>query len=309
MSAYLTFSDDQATEKFPLVPFATRHTLSGHPLLQLDSLADLAKRMNDDRIEYSSGDLQPDQDPDEIRKLDLAPEKVIEQIETCGAWMVIKNVECMPEYRALLEDILLNGAQEAGFDTLEAAGMTDIQGFIFVASANSVTPFHADNEDNLFVHLHGPKFFHVIENEDRSIVSDADLESYPGKHRNLKYKPEFEKRATVYDLLPGDGLFVPYNWPHWVRTGDDYAISMQVTWRSPQVTRLNKLQFANAMLRTLHLPQTAPGTHPVWDNFKVAAYTLARNAAEPLRRSHKIRALIHRVFFNRHKDYYYGKEA
>ncbi|MBZ0215823.1 MAG: cupin-like domain-containing protein, partial [Fimbriimonadaceae bacterium] len=265
--------------------------------------------MDRDRIEYSSGDLRPDQNPEEIRRLDMAPEKVIEQIETCGAWMVIKNVECMPEYRALLEDILGSGAREAGFDALQAAGMTDIQGFIFIASANSVTPFHADNEDNLFVHLRGRKFFHVIENEDRTIVSDADLESYPGKHRNLKYREEFEKRAIVYDLAPGDGIFVPYNWPHWVETGDDYAISMQVTWRSPRVARLNKLQFANAILRSIHLPQAAPGRYPLWDGFKIAAYTLARGAAEPLRRSRKLRSLIHRAFFSRHKDYYYGNEA
>jgi hypothetical protein len=28
----------------------------------------------------------------------------------------------------------------------------------------------------------------------------------------------------------GDGCFVPYLWPHWVRTGESYSISMAMTW-------------------------------------------------------------------------------
>jgi len=309
MTGYLTFSDQDAQSRFPTHPFATRNALSDHPLLQLPALAGLARELEPGQIEYCSGNQDPDQVPDEVRGIDLPAQQVIEEIEHCGAWLVLKNVEIMPEYRLLLQDILRDGAREAGFASLEEAGMTDIQGFIFVASANSVTPFHADDEDNLFVHLHGRKFFHVIDNQDRSLVPDADLEAYPGKHRNLRYRPEFEERATVYDLSPGDGIFVPYLWPHWVRTGDDYSISMQVTWRSPAVARLNRLSTANAIMRTLGLPQPAPGKYPIWDNAKVGAYSLARAALEPLRRSQRGRQWIHGLFQSRHRDEYFGSNG
>ena len=51
-----------------------------------------------DRLEYNSGKLQPNQKPDEVPGIDLAPDAVVRQIETCGAWMVLKNVETIPEY-------------------------------------------------------------------------------------------------------------------------------------------------------------------------------------------------------------------
>ncbi len=306
MSEILTFNDTQSRSLFPNRPFSTRHNLCDHPLLQLSALAELARKMDPANLEYAAAGLKPNQLPEDVCLLDLAPETVIEQIETCGAWMALKNVEGIPEYRELLETVLLEGARQAGYDSLEAAGMVDIQGFIFVASAHSVTPFHADNEDNLFVHLHGRKFFHVIENEDRTIVTDADLEAYPGKHRNLKYRPEFEKRAIVYDMEPGDGIFLPFNWPHWVETGDDYSISMQFTWRSPKIARMNNLMVANALLRTVHLPQPAPGRYPFWDKIKISGYSMLRKLAAPLRHNQTLRRFIQRTFFGRHKDYYYG---
>ena len=309
MANLLTFCDHEARSRFPLKPFSTRHALSDHPLLQLPALADLAKKMDPARIEYSSGEMKPDQLPENVRPVDLSPEQVIEQIEGCGAWLVIKNVECMPQYRKLLEDILKSGAKEAGYESLESAGMVDIRGYIFVASAGSVTPFHADDEENLFVHLHGHKLFHVFDNEDRSLVSEADLESFPGKHRNLKYRPEFENRAIVYDLHAGDGIFLPYNWPHWVKTLDDYAISMQVTWRSPRVARLNNLMVANALLRAAGFPQSAPDTNRAWDSLKAGSYSLARASLEPLRRSDRIKGWIRGLFFNRQKKLYYGSNS
>src|SRR3712207_7331986 len=62
-------------------------------------------------------------------------------------------------------------------------------------------------------------------------------------HRNLPYRPEFEDKATIFSMKAGDGCFVPYLWPHWVRTGDSYSISMAITWKSKAVdrksTRLN----------------------------------------------------------------------
>ena len=74
---------------------------------------------------------------------------------------------------------LKDAAAGLGCKSLSEAGISDIQGFIFVASANSVTPFHVDYENNLFVHLAGPKAMHVFDNRDRSFVPEADLETYP----------------------------------------------------------------------------------------------------------------------------------
>ncbi len=290
---------------YPERPFRIRHALAGHPLLQLPRIVELTKQLDEDRIEYNSGKLAPNQKPEETPLVDMPPEEVVRKIETAGAWMVLKRVDTVPEYRALLEEALGSVARQLGFASLKEAGFTDIEGFLFVSSPNGVTPFHVDPEDNFFVQIHGPKFFHTLDNTDRALVSEADLESAPTKHRNLAYDPSFESRATVHELAPGDGLFVPYQWPHWVRTGDSYSVSMAITWKSPAVRRNNKLMFMNHMLRGLGLPQPRPGKVPVLDGLKVAAYTAARSAVEPLRRSEGMRRRLRGLLFGRSANYYY----
>ncbi|MCX5494564.1 cupin-like domain-containing protein [Kaistia dalseonensis] len=300
---------DRATlaKAFPAEPFTYRHRLADHPLLQLDALAQLAAELPRDRLEYNSGRLQPDQRPEETPGIDLEPEAIVRQIETAGAWMVLKNVEALPAYRALIDAVLADAARAAGRDSLAGAGMIEPMGFIFVSSAHSVTPFHIDYEENFFVHLHGDKAMHVFDNRDRSIVDEAGLETYPGKHRNHRYSAAYEARGRVFRFGPGDGLFLPYTWPHWVETGEDWSISMAITWKSPADRRLNKLYFVNAVMRRLGLPQARPGARPWTDGLKVAAYTLARVPIEPLRRSEAMRRRLRGLIFGRKANYFYAK--
>ena len=298
--------DRSAAGTFPGEPFRIRHHLAGHPLLSLDALANLATRLDRDRLEYNSGKLQPNQKPDEVPGIDLAPADVIRQIETAGAWMVLKNVETVPEYAALIRSALADAAAALGAGDPGKAGMTDFQGFIFVSSANGVTPFHIDYEENFFVHLHGEKFMHVFDNRDRSLVSEEDLETFPGKHRNHEYREDFERKATVNRFEPGEGVFLPYTWPHWVRTGPEWTISMAITWKSPRDLRMNQLYFANAVLRKMGLPQPAPGRRPRLDAMKIAAFSAAQAVVRPLRRSEGMRRTLRALFFGKKANYYYG---
>ena len=306
----LTFPDQFSTEgSFPSEPTRFTHGLADHPLLSLAALAELARRLDGDRVEYNAGDVEPGQNPEDVRAIDLEPAEVVRQIESCGAWMVLKNVESQPEYRALVDNFLKDAAAGIGCNSLAAASIDDIQGFIFVASAQSVTPFHVDYENNLFVHLAGPKAMHVFDNRDRSFVSEADLETYPGKHRNLTYRPDFEDRAMVFDFQPGDGLFMPYAWPHWVRTGDRPAVSMAITWKTRKILDRNALLFANAFLRDAGLPQPVPERFPVFDRVKTMAIRTARAIIDPLRRSEHSRRLLRGLLFGRKANYYYNRPA
>lgn len=302
----LTF-DRKVADSFPDLPFRTRHRLAEHPLLSLQSLAKLAAELDRDRLEYNSGNLRPNQRPDETPGVDLEPAEVIRQIETAGAWMVLKRVETVPAYRALIEACLADAAAGLGVDGPAALGMTDFQGFIFVSSANAITPFHIDYEQNFFVHLRGEKFMHVFDNRDRSLVGDADLETFPGKHRNLFYAERFESKAEVYRFLPGDGMFLPYTWPHWVRNGNQWTISMAITWKTPANLRANKLYFVNAILRRAGLAQSAPGRRPAWDAVKVGAHDAVRAMLEPLRRNEAGRKGLRQLVFGRRANYFYGR--
>jgi ribosomal protein L16 Arg81 hydroxylase len=302
MSDLLVLDRGRMAADFPHRPFPIRHGLSDHPLFSLTRIVELARRMDRDRIEYSSGKLAVDQDPDAIPEIELTAEETIRRIEEAGAWMVIKNVEADPEYRAVLEAVLAEARAAAGLDD---GAMADIRGFLFVSSAGSTTPFHVDAEHNLFVQIHGDKAMHIFDNEDRSLVSEQDMEITPSKHRNQRYRPEFEDRARVFEMTEGDGVFLPYMWPHWVATGGRYCISLAITWKSPEVERLNKIRFMNGFLRQVGMPQAGPATHPALDKVKVLAFDAAHALIDPLRKSERARRVIRQLLFGRKANYYY----
>ena len=297
------------TVLFPNDTFAIRHSLANSPLFTLPRIVDLLRTLPRDRIEYNSGKAAINQDPSTTPMVDLAPEEIIRRIETAGAWLVLKRVESDPAYRAVVEDVLTTLARARGCDSIAQADFRDIQAFIFVSSPNSTTPFHADSDENIFVQIHGDKLFHVYDNRDGSLADDDALEGVVVKHRNIPYKPVFDAKATHYALQPGDGIFVPYQWPHYVQTCDTYSISLSITWKSREVRRKNDIFVVNSMLRKMGLPQQAPGAHPMLDNAKWLGLRAAFAVIDPLRKSEFVRRIVRRVAFGKHANYYYGKET
>ena len=212
--------------------------------------------------------------------------------------------ENSPEYRQLLEDTLLSVARARGFNSLLDAGFEQLEGFLFVSSPNSTTPFHLDSEDNFFVHIHGEKFFTIFDNTDRAIVDDNEIERSMTKHRNLKFDESFAARGQEFHLHAGDGCYVPYQWPHWVRTADSYSISMAITWKTREVRRLNDLHFFNSMLRGIGFPQKPPGAKPALDMLKLSFYRTVTTAIKPLRASMAMRKVLRRIALGKRANYY-----
>jgi hypothetical protein len=300
----ITASNEALRRDFPLRPFAIRHRLAGHPLLTLPQIAQLATELPRDLIEYNSGNVAISQDPDAIPSIDLDPVEVVKRIETAGAWMVLKRVENSPAYRRLLEDTLLPVARARGCNSLRDAGFEQIEGYIFVSSPNSTTPFHLDSEDNFFVQVHGEKYFTIFDNSDRAIASDDEIERSMTKHRNLKYDEQLAARGMEFHLFGGDGCYVPYQWPHWVRTAGEHSISLAITWKTREVRRNNDLHFFNSMLRGIGLPQRPPGQQPARDAIKLAFYRTAMAVIRPLRSSHVMRRLLRRIALGKRANYY-----
>jgi len=307
---HLRLPEDAALRaRFPRETFPIQHDLAGHPLFALPRLIELAKTLPRDQLEYNSGKVGITQAADATPAVDLEPAEIIRRIETCGAWLVLKRVEADPAYRALLEDILDGVARDLGHGSRQEADFQDIRGFLFVSSPNSTTPFHADGEDNFFVQLHGDKFFHVYDNRDHSIASEAQLEHVITKHRNLVFDERYDANATHYSLKAGDGIFVPYLWPHWIRTGDSYSISLAITWKTRPVLWRNDGFIVNSLLRSLKLPQPDQGRWPAYDAMKIHAYRGLRAAMEPLRRSEGMRRLLRRIVLGRNANYYYRESS
>jgi hypothetical protein len=289
---------------FPRKPFAIRHKLAGHPLLTLARIAQLAAELPRERIEYHSGTAAIGHDPDAAPRLDLTPVEVVKRIETAGAWMVLKGIENSPDYRDLLEDALVSVARARGFNGLLDAGFEQLEGCLLVSSPNATAPFQIAHEDNFIVQIHGEKSFTIFDNTDRGIASEHEIERAITMHRNLTYDESFAPHGAEFQLSAGDGCFVPYQWPHRVRTADSHSISLAITWKTREVRRRNDLYGFNAMLRGIGFPQRPPGRQPVRDALKLAFYRTVVTAIKPLRASLAMRRALRRIALGKRGDYY-----
>lgn len=295
-----------AGEKLHKKPFPVKHGLTDHPLFTLPKLVDLAKALPRDRIEFNAGDLEIGQSAETTPKLDMAPEDVIRRIEENNAWMVIKKVEEVPAYKAILEQFI-NGLFAATDDPTQK--YSQLEGYIFVSSANATTPFHIDAEENILVQIRGDKLVHIFDNDDRALISEEAMEISPSKYRNQVYDASYEDRAEVFELSPGDGVHIPYLMPHWVRVKGQYSVSMAMTWKTPEVERLNKIRLMNGTLRHFGWPQKAPGISPTMDSLKVGTHDVMRTVIDPLRKSERARSLIRGLIYGKKANYYYNEAA
>jgi len=262
-------------ERFDRQPFLVQHQLVGHPLFALPRLIELSRALPGELVEYNAGDVPVSLDPTWTPRTGLSIEETIRRIEECRSWMVFKNVERDPDYQALL-DACLDQVREHS----ESAwpGMDRREGFIFVSSPGSVTPYHMDPEHNFLLQIRGQKQVSLFDGEDRALLTERELEKFYARgHRNLVFDDVNQRKAQVFTLAPGDGLYVPVTWPHWVKNGPEVSVSFSITFRTASSDRREVLYRVNERLRRVGIKLPPVGHSELIDGAKYQAFrTLAR---------------------------------
>lgn len=263
---------------YPEVPHKLAHNLESHPLLELDALADLARRLPRTSIECNLGD-QPigvDQVPEQL--VDRVVE-TIRDIGTAGCWVGLRNVEQVPEYAALLESLL----QEMRPQIERKTGpMLNLQSFIFVTSPGGVTPYHFDPEHNILLQLRGSKIMTVFAPGDPAVAADEIHEAYhAGGRPELPWRDEMAPRGTPFEMTPGVAVFVPVMAPHFVQNGPEVSVSISITWRSPWSYEEADARAFNGVLRRIGLKPSAPGRWPRRNTLKAYGWRTLRKLRRP----------------------------
>jgi hypothetical protein len=285
----VTLDHHLASRKLQSEPFTLRHGLTGHRLFTLARLAKLVQSLPRNHVRYNHGKMAADAGPESKRSVELSATDVIRSIETAGAWMVIRRVEEDPEYRALLLTFVAEANRISG---RRPDAYLDLQGFIFISSPGAITPFHIDAEENILIQIHGEKIVHTFDNSDRALVAEKAMELTPSAPRDQHYEGWFESRATLHALKPGDGVYMPYMLPNSDRSGSRYSISMAMTWKTPEVQRLNKIRRVNASIRKWGVAPSPPGLNPSADRAKVAVHDTLRVIFNPLLRIMAMRRIF-----------------
>jgi hypothetical protein len=243
--------DDSARDAFaalyPETPGPLRHNLETHPLLTLDALAQLGEALGPASVEYNPAALPIGIAPEDIPANGLGIGETIRTIAQNKSWAVLKNIEAVPVYRALLMDLL--GELAATVEPRTGPMLTP-QGFIFISSPRAITPYHFDPEHNILLNIWGDKVMHVWPAGDQRFAPATEHERYhSGGHRNLPWDEVFQGQQRSVPLGPGDAVHMPVMAPHYVEVADAPALSLSITWRSTWSYREAEAHAANKWLR------------------------------------------------------------
>ncbi len=269
-------SREEFARYYPETPHIFRHDLREDSRLSLEALANLAEALPENSIEYNRADLPIGIDPDAVEANGLSIGDTIRTVDSNHSWAVLKNIEHLPAYRALLLDLL--GELKAGIERRTGPMLTP-QGFIFVSSPHAVTPFHFDPEHNILLQLKGSKVMTQFPaNDDRMVPAQEHERYFLGGHRNLTWREDFAPLGRAFPMAPGDALFVPVMAPHYVRVGAEPSISLSITWRSEWSYAEADAHAMNAVLRRMGLNPRRPGRFPAKNVVKSVGWRVLRRS-------------------------------
>ena len=250
------------------------HRLPDHPLLSIEALAQLGESLPASEVEYNPGNVPIGIRPEDVPSNGLSIGETIRRIDSNGSWAVLKNIENVAAYRTLLMDLL--GELEPVVIPRTGAMLTP-QGFIFISSPGSITPFHFDPEHNILLQLKGRKVMNVWPAGDERFAHRREHERYhTGGHRNLPWEEAYKGDAQQVPLGPGDAVLMPVMAPHFVANGDAPSISLSITWRSEWSYRESEAHAANAALRRMGLDPAMPPRWPSYAWMKTVGWRIAR---------------------------------
>ena len=249
-----------------------RHRLTEHPLFEMPRLLELARWLPEKYVRINSGAVPVDATPEQIPGTGLSVEESFRRIAETDTRIMLKKIELHPDYRDLLHTCL---AEIEALGHPCTRGVFAREGYVFLSAPRQTTPFHMDPEINFLLQIRGRKCFYVLPGDDRSILSEKEIELfYSPLHPTLTFPPETDRRAVPFDMRPGDGVHIPVNHPHWVKTFDDVTISFALTLQTTAARRRGVIYAVNHRLRRWGLNPAPFGTSAVRDFLKYQSHRL-----------------------------------
>jgi hypothetical protein len=258
--------------------FTFTHRLADHPLFKPERLLRLARELaaRDPKDVYlDAGDIPVGTRWDQAPGRDLLVEDVMGQLDTAKAWILLRSAQKDPEYATLLD---------ACMDEIDALSGRDLgkvikerNALIFINSPHRISTYHIDRECSWLYQIRGRKTISVFDKTDREVLPETEIERFWAVDNNAAiYKPEYQDRATVVELLPGQGIHIPVGAAHWVQNGPEVSVSLNINFHYHDAITAD-IYRANYWLRRIGLTPTPPHLSVFRDSIKRTVFPLARN--------------------------------
>ncbi len=240
------------------VGFLFDHRLVDHPALSLDVLADVLPSLPSNQVFHSSGRLANTDNFDRAH-LDHRPavdlETALEQLLTTDGYIMVRRPETHAAFKPLFAALHAEVSQ-----LVSAAGIPraidDAMLYLFIASPNSVTPFHIDRYSTFLMQCRGSKVVTVYSPWDVRVVDDQDTEHFfANTGRRPVWRPETETLGQPFEFRPGQALHIPFAAGHHVRNGsEDVSISLSIIFKTARTRQLMRAMLFNHYIRAAMAP-------------------------------------------------------
>lgn len=231
--------------------FQCRHTLLDHPSLHLDVLAEVIPRLPAEQVMYATRRLGTGANFEQTfrHRPKEAITQVIEGLKASDSFIMVRSPETHPSFadlhRQLIEDVThLMRRRHVGSTPINP------QLYLFIASPNSITPFHIDRYSTLLLQFRGTKRVTVFPQWDEQVVASKPLEDYVAyRDTSLTWTRDLDALGRTYEFTPGEALHIPFAAGHHVANGsDDISVSLSIIFNTRESMRWKRaLQFNSAL--------------------------------------------------------------
>ena len=250
-----SFEENDALDQLDSAAFKFNHKLLGHPSLSLENLARVLPELPVERVEFSKGLIDINADFEKTLETDRSKiklEEIIENIRTSNSYIMVNHPDVHPSFapikRQLVEDVesimrRLGIGREA----------IDPRLFLFIASPNSITPFHIDRYSNFLMQFRGSKHVSVFPQWDERAVTAEHHEAYMAyANTKLPFNDEIDALGKRFEFKPGEAIHIPFLAGHHVRNGsEDVSISMAIFFNTEQNNAWRKALRFNGVARNV----------------------------------------------------------
>lgn len=253
---------DQLNEQ----PFAFRHSLAGHPLLSIESLARLSERAFE-RSDYGRYFKAAEMAlPRSVLKTRLREN--IEQIAENGKWVSLHYIDEMePAYEELF-DLLLADIEELTQRPVRSR-MTWGSMSVFLNAPGLKVPYHFDHETNFLMQVQGEKEV-LLYPRALKTLSVSEIEDFY-RHNPMAgvYRDDLAGAGSAWSLTPGVGVHHPPLAPHSIANGKNVSVSLSLYYVMPEMENDGYVYQANYCMRKLGLHPRLPGASALADGAKI----------------------------------------
>ena len=273
-------------------PFQFDHRLGAHPALSLENLGRVLPALPSQQVFYSKSTRDTSADLDRLHqdhKNGLSIEDTIENIRTSDSYIMVRSPETDPSFASLHQELLqdvgkLIRARGAGKEARESML------YLFIASPDSVTPFHIDRYSTILMQFRGSKTVTVYPAWDDRVAAPQECEDYVAyaAQHGPRRRSGAEAHGRAFSFAPGQSLHIPFAAGHHVQNGShDVSISMSIIFKSTETERMRKAIMFNRRARqafsSLGYQPGVVGQKPWRDAIKAAVHSGVHHAAKLLR--------------------------